>query len=170
MSTDVEQTMKTIQATKGYAAIVDDEDYESLSRFSWYAHNSTGRNPRPARRTSVAEGRKVVFLYHEIMRPSPGMVIDHINGDPWDNRRCNLRECTHTENMRNRKPHRGTKSGFKGVRIIDRKCRYAAAITCDGKLHHIGTFADPEEAARAYDEAATRLHGEFARLNFPEAA
>lgn len=164
--------MKRIPATLGYEAIVDDEDFERLSKFRWYAHNSGGRTrrpeKRPARRTLVNEGRKVRFLVHDILMPPPGMVVDHINGDPWDNRRCNLRVCTHTENLRNRKKHRGS-SPYKGV-TQQQGGRFIARISAERRGIHLGTFPTAEAAARAYDAAATVYHGEFARLNFPDSA
>jgi hypothetical protein len=162
--------MKRIPSTLGFEALVDDEDFERLSAFKWYAHNSANRRgdstgKRPARRTSKQEGRKVLFLVHHILRAPPGMVVDHINGDPWDNRRANLRVCTNTENLRNRAKHRGCKNPYKGVHPMGR--RWTALICLDGAIHRLGSYAIPEEAALAYDAAALALFGDFARLNFP---
>lgn len=161
---------KLIPATLGHSIRVDACDYDRLSAFKWYAHNCGGSsNPekRPARRTSVAEGRKVRFLVHHILRAPDGMVVDHINGDPWDNRRCNLRVCTHAENLRNRRKHR-TGNPYKGVYWRAKASGYQAIITHDGDRFGLGLYRDAVEAARAYDQAALFLHGEFARLNFPE--
>jgi hypothetical protein len=91
----------------------------------------------------------------------PEGVVDHINGDRSDNRIANLRDCSHVENARNRKCH--SISGLKGVVAHGRK--WKASIAVDGRDHYLGLFTTKEEAGAAYDAAARRLHGEFARLN-----
>lgn len=165
--------MKTIEATLGFSALVDDEDYERLSQYRWYAHNCGGKrftpSKRPARRTTAAEGRKVLFLVHHIIRPEKGLVVDHINGDPWDNRRANLRVCTNSENLKNRAKHGGnTSNPFKGVFPNSSNKRFRAIIGCEGTIYPLGWYDSADEAAVVYDSAALALHGEFARLNFPD--
>ena len=93
------------------------------------------------------------------------LMIDHINGQPDDNRIENLRVCTRLQNQRNVKRHRDNTSGFKGVFWIESQKRFHARITTDGKAEHLGSFVSAVDAARAYDAAAVALHGEFARLN-----
>lgn len=93
-------------------------------------------------------------------------LIDHINGDGLDCRKVNLRPCNHAENMRNRARHKNNKSGYKGVYWREFCGKFAGQITCNGKREHLGYFTDKILAARAYDDAAKRLFGEFARLNF----
>lgn len=108
-----------------------------------------------------------VPLHREIMGvadvPVSEIEVDHANGNRADNRRANLRLCSRAENSRNM-PARSV-SGFKGV--TKNKHRWYALIQVDGVTHRLGSFTDPVIAARAYDEAAKRLHGEFAKLNFP---
>jgi hypothetical protein len=108
-----------------------------------------------------------------ILNAPPNMEVDHVNGNPLDNRKENLRVCTHEENGRNRKPNKG--KIFKGVREIKsvgqkkaRHKRFLAAIYFKGKSIPIGYYATEEEAALAYDRKAKELFGEFANLNFPE--
>ena len=93
----------------------------------------------------------------------PPAVIDHINGDPSDNRIVNLRAATHRENIRNQAKRLDNTSGFKGVHLFARTGRWQAYITTNGKRKHLGYFSDPESAHAAYVAAAERLHGEFAR-------
>lgn len=94
--------------------------------------------------------------------------IDHINGNPADNRLINLREATTQENCRNRKSRSGSSSGYRGVSWNKSCQRWCAAIGAPGVPGHIGLFDDEKEAAMAYDAAASRHFGDFARLNFPE--
>ena len=105
-----------------------------------------------------------VKLHRLVVGAPDRVVVDHINGDVLDNRRVNLRTCTVAENTRNRSPLRA-KSGYKGV-FRKKNGRYFASIVCDMKTHYLGSFGCAVEAAKAYDEAAIRLHGAFAVLNF----
>lgn len=94
-----------------------------------------------------------------------GMEGDHISRNTLDNRRGNLRPCTNAENSKNRNLNRNNKSGFKGVYWHERRQRWMAQICADGKQIDLGRFKTKEEAARAYNEAANRLHGDFASPN-----
>lgn len=93
--------------------------------------------------------------------------VDHINRNPSDNRRSNLRVCNHSQNMFNRGRNRNNTTGYKGVYRNSAGARrpWQARITENGKLQYLGSYDTPEEAARAYDRAARRLAGEFAQLN-----
>lgn len=105
---------------------------------------------------------RLVWLWHHGRWPER---IDHANGNKVDNRIENLRECTEAENQRNRAAHRDNKLGLKGVHMVKASGRYRAAICADGRVKWIGDFADPIQAARAYDAEARRLHGPFANTN-----
>lgn len=107
-------------------------------------------------------------MHREIMVAPSGQYVDHVNGNKLDNRRENLRMCSNSQNMANRRAPRVNRSGFKGVHFFKRDGTWRAAITQDYKTKHIGYYATPEEAARAYDIKARELFGEFAQLNFPE--
>lgn len=140
-------------------ALVDEADFWVVADSTWY-RTPAGyvlRNPRDE------DGETERFLHREIMRPGPGLVVDHINGDPLDNRRANLRVCTQAQNRANSmKPRRDdTTSRYKGVRVVE------SGWTVVINRHYVGTYHTEAEAARAYDDAARRLYGEFARLNFP---
>jgi hypothetical protein len=109
---------------------------------------------------SYSAHRLAWFLYYNAW---PKLHLDHINGDSTDNRIVNLRECTHQQNHGNRKKQANL-SGFKGVSKKDNK--WQARVCFNFKRHYLGLFNTAEEAAKAYDEKAKELHGEFARLNF----
>lgn len=107
--------------------------------------------------------RKFTILARKLLNAPDGMFVDHINGDTFDNRRANLRLCSASQNNCNRKaPER---LSYRGV--VPQKVGFVAAIGFGRRKTHIGTFPTAAEAARAYDQVARELHGEFARLNFP---
>lgn len=115
---------------------------------------------------STATGKMVLTLLHRLITEAPqGLVVDHIDGNPLNNCRCNLRICTQAENIRNRKIGSLNQSGFKGVTAKHRLSgtRYQAAIEYSGKRKFLGSFDSPEEAHAAYVNAALELHGSFAR-------
>lgn len=160
--------MKEIRLTKGQVAIVDDEDYERLCGYKWYAQFSDHtRSYYAARRLPWdADGhRSVLYMHREVIRAAAGTRVDHINHDTLDQRKSNLRVCTIGQNGSNRKLQTNNSSGYKGVdwRKADRKWR--AQIQVHGKSIHIGYYDSPVDAARAYDESAAVYHGKFALTN-----
>lgn len=96
----------------------------------------------------------------------PSFDIDHINRDRCDNRWCNLREATRSENMRNALSRAGASSRFLGVSWASDRQKWVANITQNRRAKHLGYFDQEERAALAYDAAAKAMHGQFARLNF----
>lgn len=159
---------RTIPLSRGLEAIVDAADYEALSAFKWYAL-STGDGFYAAKGSGSRPGG--VVLMHRLLCAAPsGRQVDHINGQRLDNRRANLRLCTQAQNRCNAGIRANNRSGFKGVSRHSKNAVWVAHVQSGGVTHYLGSFGDKAEAARAYDAAARRLHGEFARLNFPEAA
>lgn len=149
---------KLIPLSQGKFAIVDADDYERLIQHKWhttshgYAARNVGKHPN----------RTLLGMHREIM--AAVCHIDHINGNPLDNRKCNLRECTPAQNNANSIGRPSNRSGkYKG--ITERGGRWAAQIISAGKNTWLGVYETEEDAAMAYNEAAIYLHGEFARLN-----
>ena len=113
---------------------------------------------------------KTVVLHRLLFPEADGMEIDHINGDKLDNRRANLRPCTHQQNGFNQKRRHTNTSGYIGVSFLRRLGCYEAYIHFHGTKHHLGLYTDPIAAARVRDCVAKLLFGEYARLNFPRKA
>jgi len=109
--------------------------------------------------------KKTVFMHRVVARTPNNMQTDHVDRNPLNNTEKNLRACTVSQNQRNRGKAANNTSGYKGVAAHGKG--WEAKIKVNNKIHHLGTYATVELAARAYDEAAKQLHGEFARLNFP---
>jgi hypothetical protein len=107
------------------------------------------------------KAHRIIWEMHRGSIPT-GIEIDHINGNPGDNRLCNLRLALHSENMRNMKTHKDNKLGVKGV--FKHQGKYRSRIMLSGIMHDLGCFEDIEAARSAYDNAAKVLHGKFARL------
>ena len=103
---------------------------------------------------------------HQLLVKAPkGMETDHIDGNGLNNQKRNLRVCSHAENCRNLKTRCDSKTGVRGVDFHRKTNKYRARITRSYVVHIIGMFATLKEAKEAYNEAATKLHGQFARLN-----
>jgi hypothetical protein len=156
-----DDTIRYIPLTKNKYAIVDAADYCRLCKHRWCVTGAS--RPYACRR----EHGKTIYMHREIMQAPKGMCVDHIAGFTLDNRRANLRICTPSQNMRNRRGNFG-RDLPKGV-TYQRHCnKYKASIGINGAPKHIGYYDNPIEAAKAYDRKARELFGEFARLNFPE--
>ena len=151
--------------------LLDDEDYDRVvAEGKWYIQKDSRREVFYVRRATYENGKqKMIHLHRFIVDAPKGKVVDHINGDGRDNRKENLRICTHAENVRNRNtPPRG-KVGYYGVNYSTVKTvkKYEASLKGAPKKIFGGLFFTAEEAAVAYDELAKKHHREFATLNFP---
>jgi hypothetical protein len=150
--------MKQIPLTQGEFALVDDEDFEELSRYKWQVLRNGPRS------YAVRKAGKQIRMHRQITNAPDGMLVDHRDGNGLNNQRFNLRVCTAAENARNIRVHKDNKTGFKGVGRSQGK--YRAYIVVAKKFIFLGRFGDPESAARAYDKAAKQHFGQFARTNF----
>ena len=152
--------MKTIPLTQGKVAIVDDEDYERLNQFKWYAVKSD--STFYAQRHAWRENKRIIIRMHrEVINPPAGFFCDHKNGNGVDNRRHNLRIVTNAQNQMNKGTYKTSTTGAKGV-IVDHG-KYKASIKLNGRSRHLGMFKTVEEASAAYQKAAKELFGEYAR-------
>jgi hypothetical protein len=131
---------------------IDEADRATVEAYKWHlSHWGYACCSRPDMR-----------LHRFIMQAAAGLVVDHINGNKLDNRRCNLRLASNTDNVRNQKLHKNNKTGYKGVSLDKRTGLYVAGIMVNRRNYCLGSFADPKTAHEAYLEAAKAHFGEFA--------
>jgi hypothetical protein len=126
-------------------------------RTSMYGYIEIGLDDR------LYKAHRLAWLH--VHGTTPDSQIDHINGIRSDNRIANLREASAGQNQHNRGPQWNNKSGFKGVSWNTKRKKWCAQIRFDWTTQFLGYFDDANEAARAYDAAALKLHGEFCTLN-----
>lgn len=158
---------RRVKLTRGYWAIVDDDDYAVVAQHRWHARVDkhtvyAGRNAKQA------GGGYTTQRMHTLLTGWPR--VDHIDGDGLNNQRCNLRPASVLENNQNARKHAAAYSQYKGVSWCKREGRWFAQIQHERNHRHLGYHASETDAAFAYDAAARELFGEFARLNFPEVA
>lgn len=160
-------SIRLIALTQGQVATVDAADYDWLMRWNWCAHWNQWTKSYYARRRG--DNGKLVGMHAQVLVTSDTLIPDHINGNTLDNRRVNLRLVSRSQNNQNRSISTRNRSGFKGVFRRRNRSVWLAQITEPGKKKrtHLGSFPSPEDAARAYDRAAEKHFGPFAKLNFP---
>ncbi len=159
--------MREIPLTQGQVALVNDEDFEELNKYSWQAFWSEKAKAFYAKRGGGFQ------MHRQIMAVTdPKIHVDHWDHNTLNNQRHNLRPCTCNQNQYNKRKYPSS-SIYKGVTWFKRTRRWQAYIRTPilsgrGIKKHLGYFSDEVEAARAYDSAAREYFGEFALLNFPE--
>jgi len=159
---------KEIQLTKGYVALVDDDDFENVSQWKWCACENRNMVYALHYFNNCQTGKKEMISMHRFIMgvPRNGYIVDHKNHETLDNRKENLRICNRHENAWNQKTE---EVKFKGVSFCywSKINPFSAHIAINSKLIHLGYFKTQEDAALAYDKKAVELFGEFACLNFP---
>jgi len=161
--------MKKILLPSKDVVLVDNDDFDKVKNYTWHIH-------KYKKKLAYAEChvfekgkiKKIVYMHRVIMNCNIGDFIDHINMNGLDNRKKNLRVCTKSQNMMNRKKQANNTTGYKGVCLCKdqkRQRKYLVSIAKDGINYNFGRYRTVEEAAYIYDQVAIQLHGEFANTN-----
>lgn len=149
--------MKLIQSTKGQVIKVCECHYDKVKDYTWSA-SPQGRKNIKYRAVMGFEG-KTILMHRFIMEPPDGMVVDHINGNPMDNRCSNLRICTQAQNsLNNHGAKHNSVSGHKGVYWHKAASKWCAEVVHEGKKHYLGVFKNKLDAVEAYNNKAKELH------------
>lgn len=157
---------RQIPLSKGGFTVVDAADYGWLSKYRWRFDGFYAVRTEHIAMVDGKQKKRSVRMHRLIMGTPKGMDTDHINGDPLDNRRCNLRVCSRAQNMMNQRQERkGTTSKYKGVFWLKGHKKWQAQIAVGGKTIYIRLFEKEDDAAIAYNQCAIKYFGEFARLN-----
>jgi hypothetical protein len=161
-----------LKISKGHEVLIDDEDYEYLSQFSWSANTKNKdivyaiRSKRIGKRSE--DKKEMIYMHRELVGATKGEYVDHINRNTLDNRKCNLRKCENRQNSRNSIGRISLRkySIYKGVKKnTNASSSWSARITVDGKAIYLGSYKTENEAAKAYNEACLKYHLDFANLN-----
>lgn len=156
-----------IELTRKMYTIIDADDYDKISCYTWIASYHKKNNVYRAMARKKGPGNSKVYMHRVIMGVADkNMTVDHINHDQLDNRKRNLRVCTMSQNNKNVKMKSSNKTGYKGVYFSKHRNKYIAQIQCDKKVYYLGGYDAIIEAAKVYDHYAEVLFGDFALLNF----
>lgn len=150
---------------KGHEVLIDKDKVELVYGRKWHLSRHINESPYLASNYKIQNKWYKILLHRLLLNAEKEQIVDHINGNTLDNRISNLRFCTSADNAKNRRSYKGL-SKYKGVILKTYKnTRYIAQIRSDKHNIHIGSFSSEIEAAKAYNQAAIKYHGEFANLN-----
>lgn len=138
--------MKKIKLTKNKHALIDNDDYNNLSKHNWqYDGFYAGRNIK------VGDKKTRLRMHVDIMNPPKGMVVDHIDGNRLNNQRNNLRICTQSDNQKKMKLFSTNTSGIQGISWDSRRNKWFVQKCYNRKRYTIGRFDKKEDAIIAYN-------------------
>lgn len=160
--------MRKIRLTQGKYALVDDEDFEWLNQWKWFADKvgNIWYASRGLYNKELHKHTKMLRMHRLIMKDPKGKLIDHLNGNGLNNQKKNLRVCGKSDNAKNCKVNRlNNTSGYKGVSLYKGGPLWHACIRLNYKSIHLGQFIKKDDAALAYNKAAKKIFGKFAKLN-----
>lgn len=162
---DVVDGICYIPLSQGKVAICDASDYNLVSPYNWYAQRA--KYTYYAGTSILVRGRyRRLDLHRHLMGVyKRGTLVDHIDGDGLNNLRYNLRVCVQCENLRNTKISVDSTTGLKGVSFHKSTGKWQSNIIIHGRQVYLGLFSNVEMAAKAYDTASLKLHGEFGKTN-----
>ena len=149
---------------KGYRVLIDDEDWERVSKQKWRTRVKKDRVYFMARDYYGVNKYYNITLHRMVTNAPKGLMVDHKDNDTLNNCKSNLRICTNTENVRNSHRSESNTSGYKGVHFHKQHQKWNARITVNRKRIELGLFDCPTAAWLAYCRAAVKYHGEFARF------
>ena len=156
---------REIPLSQGYVALVDTSDFEFLNQWKWFASKDGDQVYAKRSVTMPGQANRTVWMHRQITGCPDGWSVDHANRNGLDNRKVNLRLCTHGQNCVNViKPRRV--APYRGIRKTG-SGSWQVRLRVDGKNKSFETFVSPEDAARRYDQLAREIHGPFAVVNFP---
>ena len=161
--------MKEIKLTQGKFALVDDEDFDFLNQWKWCAHYNQGSRTFYVQRSERKEHVRVCYHMHRVIMKTPdNLFVDHSDGNGLNNQKSNLRNCDKFGNTKNKRKHKVGSSKFKGVSWDSWHNKWKCRVTNNKKVIQLGRYDSELEAAKVYNEAALKYHGEFANLNIIE--
>ncbi len=157
--------MKKIKLTKNKFSLVDDSDFDMLNKLKWHSYYD-GYNWYALHTKRLPGNKFKSFQMHRLLlNPSSSkVIIDHKDGDGLNNQRSNLRLCTHSENMKNRRSMKISISGLKGVSWNKKSNKWEARIMSNRKNFYLGGFDSKIKAYDAYCKGCFKYHGKFARI------
>ena len=161
----IEGNVAYVTLTRGYEAVIDAHDVTLVSGENWKA--DVNLKPNGEIRAVYARQAKAygaLGIHKILMNPPEGYVVDHIDGNPLNNTRANMRLVTTSQNSCNKKIGLANTSGYKGVCFDKKRNKWVAQIKINRKKFNLGFFIDPADAAKAYARASAEIHGEYGRL------
>lgn len=162
--------MREIELTKGYKALVDDEDYSAVNEYTWYVFFSASNIYAKTFIKLENNKRKSLFM-HQLVYELSGQIasnshhIDHKDCNGLNNCRTNIRQASYQNNQANSRKMSKSSSVYKGVSFSKTRNKWEAYIKVNKIKINLGRFSDEREAANSYNIAAMKYFGEFARIN-----